>query len=161
MALSKQQELAFAQQLLSLLNAGLALLNAIELIESSAPKNWQSWLKNIHTHLRKGNSFSQSLITCSKQFSMEFINLIRVSERTGNIELALKTICQQLEAQIELRRKVQQALSYPMITLASSLILVVVMMIWVVPVFKDVFGHFQAELPPPNQSSHSNIFRHQ
>ena len=47
MALSKQQELAFAQQLLSLLNAGLALLNAIELIESSAPKNWQSWLKNI------------------------------------------------------------------------------------------------------------------
>ena len=79
---------------------------------------------------------------------MEFINLIRISERTGDIELALNTICQQLEAQIELKQKVQQALSYPLITLGSSIALVVMMIIWVVPVFSDVFGHFQAELPP-------------
>lgn len=152
MALSKQQQLDFSHQLLSLLNAGLALLNAIELIQSSAPKEWQPWLKSIRTHLRKGNSFSQALIAQGNQFSMEFVNLIRVSERTGDIELALKTICQQLEAQIELKRKVQQALSYPIITLISSLILVVVMMIWVVPVFKEVFAYFQAELPPPTKA---------
>ena len=82
---------------------------------------------------------------------MELINLISVSERTGDIELALKTICEQLEAQIELRRKVQQALAYPVITLTTSLALVIVMMVWVVPVFKDVFAHFQAELPGPTR----------
>jgi type IV pilus assembly protein PilC len=85
-------------------------------------------------------------------FSMEFINLIRVSERTGDFNLALRIICQQLEAQIELRRKVQQAMSYPIITLTSSCLLVIVMMIWVVPVFKDVFSHFQAELPAPTKA---------
>lgn len=152
MILSKQSQLDFAHQLLTLLNAGLALLNAIELIQSSAPKNWQPWLQDIQVHLRKGNSFSQSLIGQGNLFSIEWINLIRVSERTGDIELALKTICQQLEAQIELRLKVQQALSYPMITLCSSFLLVIVMMIWVVPVFKDVFGYFQAELPPPTKA---------
>lgn len=152
MILSKQSQLAFAQQLLTLLNAGLALLNAIELIQSSAPKNWQPWLQDVQAHLRKGNGFSQSLISQGNLFSMEWINLIRVSERTGDITLALKTICQQLEAQIQLRLKVQQALSYPMITLCSSFFLVIVMMIWVVPVFKDVFGHFQAELPPPTKA---------
>ena len=152
MALNKQSQLDFAQQLLTLFNAGLALLNAIELIQSSAPKDWQHWLRDVQAHLKKGNSFSQSLMAQHNLFSMEFINLIRVSERTGDIELALKTICQQLEAQIELRRKVQQALSYPIITLSSSLLLVIVMMIWVVPVFKDVFGHFQAELPPPTKA---------
>jgi type IV pilus assembly protein PilC len=152
MSLSKQYQLNFAQQLLTLLNAGLALLNAIEFIASSAPKAWQPWLRDVQAHLRKGNSFSQSLIAQGDLFSMEFINLIRVSERTGDIELALKTICQQLEAQIELRHKIQQALSYPIITLGSSLLLVIVMMIWVVPVFKDVFGHFQAELPPPTKA---------
>lgn len=152
MTLSKQSQLDFAQQLLTLLNAGLALLNAIELIQSSAPNDWQIWLKDVQAHLRKGNSFSQSLIAQRNLFSMEWINLVRVSERTGDIQLALKTICQQLEAQIELRRKVQQALSYPMITLSSSLLLVIVMMVWVVPVFKDVFGHFQAELPPPTKA---------
>lgn len=82
---------------------------------------------------------------------MEFINLIRVSERTGDLDLALQTICKQLEAQIELRQKIQQAMSYPTITLTSSFLLVIVMMIWVVPVFKDVFTHFQAELPTPTK----------
>ena len=151
MALSKSDQLTFAQQLLSLLAAGLPLLNAMELILTSSPKQWQRYLSNLCTQLRQGESFSQALLLQKNQFSAEFINLIRVSERTGNIELALQTICQQLEAQIELRRKVQQALSYPAITLTSSFLLILVMMIWVVPVFKDVFAHFQAELPAPTK----------
>ncbi len=151
MALSKSDQLTFAQQLLSLLTAGLPLLNAMRLILVSSPKHWQHCLSNLCTQLMQGESFSQALLAQRNQFSAEFINLIRVSEHTGNIELALQTICRQLEAQIELRRKVQQALSYPTITLASSFLLILVMMIWVVPVFKDVFAHFQAELPAPTK----------
>ena len=152
MALSKQNQLHFAEQLITLLEAGLPLLNAIELIYSSAPKTWLPWVKSIYSQLKKGESFSQCLRAQENVFSMEFINLIRVSERTGDFNLALKIICQQLEAQIELRRKIQQAISYPIITLTSSFLLVIIMMIWVVPVFKDVFTHFQAELPTPTKA---------
>jgi type IV pilus assembly protein PilC len=152
MALSKQDQLHFAEQLLTLLEAGLPLLNAIELIYSTAPKAWLPWAGSIHSQLKKGNSFSECLRAQQSLFSMDFINLIRVSERTGDFNLALKIICQQLDAQIELRRKIQQAMSYPVITLASSCLLVIVMMIWVVPVFKDVFTHFQAELPAPTKA---------
>ena len=151
MALSKQDQLHFAEQLVTLLEAGLPLLNAIEIIYSSAPKAWLPWVNAIYTQLKKGESFSQCLRAQANAFSMEFINLIRVSERTGDFNLALKIICQQLEAQIELRRKIQQAMSYPIITLTSSFLLVIVMMIWVVPVFKDVFAHFQADLPAPTK----------
>ena len=152
MALSKQDQFQFAEQLVILLEAGLPLLNAIELIYSSAPKVWLPWVNSIYIQLKKGESFSQCLRAQHNLFSMEFINLIRVSERTGDFNLALKIICQQLEAQIELRRKIQQAMSYPIITLTSSIFLVIVMMIWVVPVFKDVFAHFQAELPAPTKA---------
>ena len=152
MALSKQDQLHFAEQLVTLLEAGLPLLNAIELIYSTAPKAWLPWVNSIYIQLKKGESFSQCLRAQANLFSMEFINLIRVSERTGDFHLALKIICQQLEAQIELRRKIQQAMSYPVITLTSSCLLVIVMMIWVVPVFKDVFSHFQAELPAPTKA---------
>lgn len=152
MALSKKNQLHFADQLLTLLEAGLPLLNAIELIYSTAPKAWLPWVNSIYEQLKKGEGFSQCLRAQKNQFSMEFVNLIRVSERTGNFNLALKIICQQLEAQIELRRKIQQAMSYPVITLVSSFLLVIVMMIWVVPVFKDVFTHFQAELPGPTKA---------
>lgn len=152
MALSNQEQLHFAEQLLTLLEAGLPLLNAIELIYSNAPKAWLPWVNSIYSRLKKGESFSQCLRAQKNLFSMEIINLIRVSERTGDFNLALKIICQQLEAQIELRRKIQQALSYPVITLGSSCLLVTVMMIWVVPVFKDVFAHFQADLPAPTKA---------
>ena len=152
MALSKQDQLHFAEQLITLLESGLPLLNAMELIYSSAPKAWLPWVKSIYTQLKKGESFSQCLRAQKNVFSMEFINLIRVSERTGDFNLALNIICQQLEAQMELRRKIQQAMSYPIITLSSSFLLVIIMMIWVVPVFKDVFTHFQAELPRPTKA---------
>lgn len=149
--LSKSDQLAFARQLLTLLQAGLALLNAIELIHQTAPKSWHAWLHNIHSQLKNGYSLSQCLRLDPNLFSMEFINLVSVSERTGDIELALSTICEQLETQIELQRKVQQALAYPTITLTTSIVLMIVMMVWVVPVFKDVFAHFQAELPGPTR----------
>ncbi|WP_438979233.1 type II secretion system F family protein [Polynucleobacter sp.] len=150
-ALSKSEQLHFAQQMLALQQAGLPLLNAIQLLIQSAPKPWQTWLVDIRTLLQKGNSFSFCLSSQDEKFSPEFSNLIRVSERTGNLSLALRTISHQLEEQIELRRKVQQSLTYPIITLATSFLLVLVMMIWVIPVFKDVFGHFQAELPAPTK----------
>ncbi|OYY21243.1 MAG: secretion system protein [Polynucleobacter sp. 24-46-87] len=145
--LSKSEQLHFAEQMLALLQAGLPLLNAIQLLIQSAPKSWQAWLADIRDLLQKGNSFSFCLSAQDGKFSPEFSNLIRVSERTGDLSLALRTISRQLEAQIELRRKVQQSLTYPAVTLATSILLVLVMMIWVVPVFKEVFGHFQAELP--------------
>jgi type IV pilus assembly protein PilC len=149
--LSQSEQLYFAQQMLVLIQAGLPLLNAIQLLIHSAPKSWQTWLADVHTLLQKGNSFSFCLSSLDGKFSPEFSNLIRVSERTGDLSLALRTISQQLEARIELRRKVQQSLTYPMVTLATSFLLVLVMMIWVVPVFKEVFGHFQAELPVPTR----------
>ena len=149
--LSKSEQLHFAEQMLALLQAGLPLLNAIQLLIQSAPKPWQAWLEDIRALLQKGNSFSFCLSTQDGKFSPEFCNLIRVSERTGDLDLALRTISQQLEAQIELRRKIQQSLTYPIITLATSFLLVLVMMIWVVPVFKEVFEHSQAELPAPTK----------
>jgi type IV pilus assembly protein PilC len=149
--LNKSEQLHFAQQMLNLLQAGLPLLNAMELLIQSAPKSWLVWLESVRALLQKGNSFSFCLSAQDGKFSQEFCNLIRVSERSGDLSLALRTITQQLEAQIELRRKVQQSLTYPTITLATSFLLVLVMMVWVVPVFKEVFGHFQAELPAPTR----------
>lgn len=152
MALSAQCQLAFSEQLLTLLNAGLPLLNAVQLIQSSAPKDWQPWIEGIQGQLNRGNSFSQSLVAQNSLFSMEMINLIRVSERTGDLQLALEIINQQLEAQIQLKQKIRQALTYPITTLASSFLLLIVMMVWVIPVFKEVFDNFQADLPPATKT---------
>ncbi len=149
--LSRAKQFHFAQQLLTLLEAGLPLLNAIALLSRSDTKQQNHWLRSLHTLLAKGNSFSVCLRALGNQFPPEFINLIIVSERSGNLNLALRLISEQLEKQIELHQKIKQSLSLPLITLLTSLLLVGVMMLWVIPTFEEVFSHFQAELPAPTQ----------
>ncbi len=147
MALRKQEQLYFAQRMLVLLDAGLPLLDSITLMHQSASPEWQKVMGLIAHHLSQGERFSQCLSMQHAIFDPAFIGLIRVSEESGEISLALRTIQQQLHTQIELHRRVQQALAYPVITLGSACLLMVAMIVWVIPVFSDVFSHFNARLP--------------
>jgi len=147
MALRKQEQLFFVERMLVLLDAGLPLLESITLMHKSASPAWQKVTAFIAHHLKQGERFSQCLSMQHTVFDPAFIGLIRVSEESGEINLALRTIQQQLRTQIELRRQIQQALAYPFITLGSACLLMIAMLIWVIPVFSDVFGHFNAPLP--------------
>jgi type IV pilus assembly protein PilC len=147
MALRKKEQLYFAQRILVLLDAGLPLLESITLMQQSASPAWQKITAFIAHHLQQGERFSQCLSMQNAVFDPAFIGLIRVSEESGEISLALRTIQQQLHTQIELHRQIQQALAYPFITLGSACLLMIAMVIWVIPVFGDVFSHFNARLP--------------
>ena len=147
MALRKQEQLYFVERMLVLLDAGLPLLESIRLMQQSASPRWQKVMALIAQHLAHGERFSQCLSMQHSIFDPAFIGLIRVSEESGEISLALRTIQQQLHTQIELHRQIQQALAYPFITLGSACLLMIAMIIWVIPVFSDVFSHFNARLP--------------
>jgi type IV pilus assembly protein PilC len=147
MALRKQEQLFFVERMLVLLDAGLPLLESITLMQQSAPPRWQKVMALVAHHLAQGERFSQCLSMQHGIFGPAFIGLIRVSEESGDISLALRTIQQQLHTQIELHRQIQQALAYPLITLGSACLLMIAMIIWVIPVFSDVFSHFNAPLP--------------
>jgi type IV pilus assembly protein PilC len=147
MALRKQEQLHFVDRMLVLLDAGLPLLDSITLIHQSTSPAWQKVTALIANRLRQGERFSQCLSTQHTIFDPAFIGLIRVSEESGEISLALRTIQQQLRTQIELHRQIQQALAYPLITLGSACLLMIAMIIWIIPVFSDVFSHFNAPLP--------------
>jgi type IV pilus assembly protein PilC len=147
MALRKQEQLYFVERMLVLLDAGLPLLESIRLMQQSASPRWQKVMALIAQHLAQGERLSQCLSMQHAVFDPAFIGLIRVSEESGEISLALRTIQQQLHTQIELHRQIQQALAYPFITLGSACLLMIAMIIWVIPVFSDVFSHFNARLP--------------
>jgi type IV pilus assembly protein PilC len=147
MVLRKQEQLYFIERMLVLLDAGLPLLESVTLMQQSAAPRWQKVMALIAHHLVQGERFSQCLSMQHAVFDPAFIGLIRVSEESGEISLALRTIQQQLHTQIELHRQIQQALAYPLITLGSACLLMIAMIIWVIPVFSDVFSHFNAPLP--------------
>ena len=100
MALRKQEQLYFAQRILVLLDAGLPLLESITLMQQSASPAWQKIMAFIAHHLQQGERFSQCLSMQNAVFDPAFIGLIRVSEESGEISLALRTIQQQLHTQL-------------------------------------------------------------
>jgi type IV pilus assembly protein PilC len=151
MALNKQAQLHFVDRILVLLDAGLPLLESIALIRQSASPAWQNALRSIEANLSQGERFSSCLAKQDDFVDPAFVGLIRVSEEAGEIALAFQTMHDQLGAQIELTRKIQQALAYPLITVGSALLLLIAMILWVIPVFSAVFENFNATLPWPTQ----------
>lgn len=151
MALNKQGQLHFVERVLVLLDAGLPLLESIALIRQSAPPAWQTALHRVEANLTQGERFSICLAKQDGFIDPAFVGLIRVSEEAGEITLALKTMRDQLSAQIELTRQIQQALAYPLIAVGSALLLLIAMVLWVIPVFSSVFENFNATLPWPTQ----------
>jgi len=147
MANNKQVQLHFVDRMLVLLDAGLPLLESITFIHQSASPSWQKITASIAHHLSQGERFSSCLSLQHAIFDPALIGLIRVSEESGDITLALTTIQQQLRSQIALQRQIQHALVYPVITLTTAFLLMLAMLVWVIPVFSEVFAHFNATLP--------------
>lgn len=144
---SLRDQYSFASQLSTLLNAGLPLLNSLILLRQSAPLHWHAFISQLETQLRQGNAFSSCLRQANYELDHSFISLVEISERSGQLGLALDSIATKLKTQMELRQEIQQALAYPCITVASALFLFFAMAFWVIPIFRDVFAQFHAELP--------------
>ncbi len=149
--LSHQDQINFMHRLYSLLQAGVPLLDALHLLEDCSPKNWRSFLVSTIQGLKSGKSLATSLSQEGKWFSPICIGLISIGEKTGTLEQSLDLIHQQLLSQESLKQKIKQALTYPTITFATALLMVMTMLLWVIPSFEDIFHHFQAELPISTQ----------
>lgn len=146
-SLSIHDQVILMRQLANLLHAGLALLEALQLIAECCPRHWDFILKRIIHDLNDGQGLAGSLSKQRHQFSPICINLIAIGEKSGLLTKSLMLISSQLEEQESLRRQMKQALIYPGITLGSALFIILAMMIWVIPSFEDIFLNFNAKLP--------------
>jgi type II secretory pathway component PulF len=133
------------------LQAGVPLLEALDLLEQCSPKHWRTFLSHTIQGLKGGNSLATSLSKESKWFSPICIGLISIGEKTGALEQSLFLIHQQLLAKESLTQQMKQALTYPAITFAAAMLMVITMLLWVIPSFEDIFHQFHAELPISTQ----------
>ena len=125
----------FCRQMYSLTKAGIPLLRAI------------GGLATTITNLAGGMPMAYSLRKRPDIFSPLFIALINVGENTGELEGSFKQIAEYLTLDMETRKRVKAAIRYPMIVIIFLAIAMVVLNIWVIPVFANLFSKFDAELP--------------
>lgn len=150
----KLQDLAvFTQQLASMLEAGLPLVNALEALQEQTENPvFQVIIRDVRGDIAAGNSFSDSVKKYPNSFPPLFISMVEAGEASGGLAEILGKVALYFESTVKLVKKVKSAMTYPIAVIGLAIILVNVLLIFVIPVFAEMFADFGAELPAPTQA---------
>ena len=142
----------FVKQLASMLKAGLPLSHAIDTIANEMEdRAFKGVLIQIKEKIFSGTSFSEAIKAYPRAFPSLFLSMVEAGEVSGSLPDAMDTVALYFEASLALTKKVKSALTYPIAMISMSFLLVSALMIWVVPVFSEMFSGFGASLPLPTQ----------
>jgi type IV pilus assembly protein PilC len=142
----------FTQQLSSLLNAGLPLVQCLEALQDQTQDPvFRIIIRDVRTDIASGNSFSSAVKKFPQAFNTLFISMVEAGEASGALAEILGKVAQYFESSVKLSKKVKSAMVYPIAVIGLAIILVNVLLIFVIPVFSEMFADFGAKLPAPTQ----------
>ena len=140
--------LMFTKKLTTMMKAGLAIVPAMEMLkEQNENPNFNGIIEDLLILINSGVPLSQALGKYPNLFDNVYVNLIKAGESSGNLDTFLDRVSINLEKSIKIKKSIKKALMYPIILLTVALLVVGVMMIFVVPVFVEIFGNAGIELP--------------
>lgn len=145
--LSDKKKSNFYNNLYILLSSGIDLKSTLDLMcEDVTDKEEKETYTNIRELILSGKSLSEA-ISQTQKFSTYETYSVKIGEETGCLDTILKELVSFYTKKIEQKRKMKSAFSYPIFVLSISIIAVIFMMVFVVPMFQDVFARFGNDLP--------------
>lgn len=145
----KQAELGvFTRQLSVMIDAGLPIVQCLDILAGSQDnKRFQEILYKVKANVEEGLTFADSLRKFPKVFDALYCNLIEAGETGGIMDTILQRLSTYIEKSVALKRQVKSAMTYPAVIISIAVIVVIVLMIWVIPTFAEIFTGLGAELP--------------
>jgi type IV pilus assembly protein PilC len=140
----------FTRQLATMLKSGVPLLQAFDIVARGSPNpRLTRMLTDIRSDVETGTSLSAAFRKHPLQFDALYCNLVEAGEAAGILEQLLDRLATYQEKTMELKNKIKSALIYPIAVLVVAFVVVAVIMIFVIPSFKQIFTSFGADLPTP------------
>ena len=140
--------LIFSRQMYTLNKAGVPILRAFAGLQASADKPAMVDLfKDIRSSLDQGRELSAALARHSELFGGFYIAMVRVGEMTGRLTEVFLRLNEHMEFERDVRERIKQAMRYPVFVMIAMAVAVVILNIFVIPVFAKVFAGFNAQLP--------------
>jgi type IV pilus assembly protein PilC len=140
----------FTRQLAVMMKAGVPLLQAFDIVaRGHSNPSVSKLLLDIKTDVETGSSLSQAFRKYPVYFDALFCNLVGAGEAAGILDTLLDRLATYKEKILAIKGKIKSALFYPVSVLVVAFVVVAVIMIFVIPVFKDLFKGFGADLPYP------------
>lgn len=147
-AATREELVMFTRQLATMVGAGLAILEAIDVLgEQAESPGFKKVCENIGNELRGGSDLSAAMQTMPNVFSQLYISMVCAGEVSGQMDVILQRLAEYMEANESLRREVKSAMTYPVISLTLVLGITAFLMLGVVPTFKEIFSSMEIELP--------------
>lgn len=138
----------FSRQLAAFIRAGIPILEAIDTFaEEAGNKVFREALSGIGTALRRGETFSAAVGAHGRIFPRFYVDMLKAAELTGRLDSVLDQLSRYIERDLEARRKIRSAMTYPALIGAMSLVTVGILSVFVLPRFKTFFASFHATLP--------------
>ena len=138
----------FARQLATMLEAGVPLVQAIDIVgKGHTNPSMAEMLLSIKADIEGGDTLAEALKKKYLYFDDLFCSLVEAGEQAGVLETLLDKIATYKEKSESIKKKVKKALTYPIAVLVVAFVVTAVLLIFVVPVFEDLFQSFGADLP--------------
>ncbi len=146
--LGMQEKIAFTQNLGMMVKAGIPLTEALLYMESymDNPK-FKKLVNTIRQDILAGSSFSRALTKHKKFFNDIYVNIVQAGEASGELESVLKRLSDLLLAEARLRKKVISAMVYPIMLIVIVTIVLLIMFLFVLPTFAEMYDKMGVELP--------------
>ena len=138
----------FSRQMFSLTKSGIPIIRSVKgLAETSSSERMTMILNDVCEQLERGRTLSSSLHRHNKVFGQLFVSIVHVGENTGRLDEAFQQLSDYLEREQETRKQIKAATRYPTFVIFALVAALVIMNIFVIPVFAEMFEGFGAELP--------------
>ncbi len=142
----------FARQFSTMIDAGLPILQCLDILFTQQEnKTFKKIIKQIKESVEGGATLAESLKKFPKEFDDLFVNMIAAGEAGGILDAILKRLAGYLEKSAQLRGKVKGALTYPIVVFFISMGVTAVILLFVIPVFQEMFASLGGALPAPTQ----------
>ncbi len=138
----------FTRQLATLVDAGLPLLRGLRVLEKQERNaTLKRILGELALAIEGGSTFSEALAQHPKVFNKLFVNMVKAGELGGVLEVVLKRLAEFSEKAQKIKGKVKSALFYPIAVLCVAMGILALLLLFVIPRFKDVFANMQVNMP--------------
>jgi type IV pilus assembly protein PilC len=142
----------FTRQFATMVDSGLSISRSLAVLSTQVENKYLGQkLRTVREDIEAGSSLSQALAKHPKVFSNLYVAMVQAGEVGGSIDVVLKNTADQLEAQVELNRKVRGAMVYPIVVVSVIAIIFLIMMVVIVPIFKKLFTTLGGQLPLPTR----------
>ena len=153
-SLKSKDFIVFLRQFSSLMNAGILLVDAVDLLAvQSTSLTLKEALEELSEDIREGITLSEAMGKKPKLFPDLLIHMIHSAEVSGRLEEALQQMADYYEKQHRIKQKITTAMTYPLIVGVLAFFITAFLLVFIVPIFGDMFASMGSDLPAITQNS--------